>query len=662
MNKIVTTHDRFSSFLVITCLVIGMGAARANQAPVTNDDSAFTNEDVPVNIDVLGNDSDSDNDPLSVISFSNPTNGWVEINAVQSVNYIPNDDFYGGDSFTYTISDNNGGQATATVNITVAPVNDPPVAISDTTDTNEDVPVIVSVQNNDFDVDGDFLTVSSVSNSPNGSAVVNPDQTVTYTPAPDFNGNDVFTYTISDNNGGQATATVNITVAPVNDPPVAVDDHASTAGDTSVSISVLDNDLDADGDSLTVSIVSNPHNGSALVNQDQTVIYTPDPNFIGTDVFDYAITDGKLVATATVSVDSVYQGDDLWIPLNEHTGSLVMEAGGTILGPLSGFADSDAARVPGIHGNALSFDGSDDQVTLSGIPASTLPTGSEPRTVMCWIRVPQDSALEKQAMFSYGSNTAGGRFTFRLTAESKLCLEVTGGLNITGTKSLDDGQWHHVAAVCDDFNGAGGMNVDETKLYVDGTLEVIGGSSSQVMNTAIGSTAILGASAAGTDYNFAGEIDELRLFPVAMAQEQVQAQMNAANQIEAAWHRKNFGSAPVNWSADTDGDEANRLSEFAFGGNPHIADAEFAEPTIVLNQSTSRLEVSFPRRTTGSHNLLYTVDVSNDLLDWGTLTATEIGHSIFSLEDCLERVTFETDATISTEARQFTRVTIELLP
>ncbi len=186
--------------------------APGNSSPVAVDDSAATNEDAAVIIDALANDSDVDGDALSVLSATAGANGSTAINPDGTITYTPDADYNGSDAFSYTISDGNGGQATAAVNVTVAPVNDAPVAIGDSAATDEDNAVIVNVLANDSDVDGDALNIISATNGANGSAVVNPDGTITYTPNADYNGSDAFSYTISDGNGGQASATVSVTV------------------------------------------------------------------------------------------------------------------------------------------------------------------------------------------------------------------------------------------------------------------------------------------------------------------------------------------------------------------------------------------------------------------------------------------------------------------
>ncbi len=199
------------------------------------------------------------------------------------------------------MGDGNGGSATATVTVTVTGVNDGPVAVDDAATTAEDTAVGVTVLTNDSDLDGDTLSIASVSTPAHGTAVI-AGTSVTYTPAANYNGPDSFTYTVGDGNGGSATATVTVTVTGVNDGPVAVDDAATTAEDTAVSVTVLTNDSDLDGDTLAVSSVSMPAHGTAVI-AGTAVTYTPALNYNGPDSFTYTVGDGNGgSATATVSV------------------------------------------------------------------------------------------------------------------------------------------------------------------------------------------------------------------------------------------------------------------------------------------------------------------------------------------------------------------------
>jgi VCBS repeat-containing protein len=261
-----------------------------NPAPTAADDSIATIEDTPVSIAVLGNDSDPDHDPLDVASAA-AADGTVMINPDGTLTYTPRANFNGTDTVTYTISDGNGGFSTATVTVAVAPANDPPVAVTDTSTTREDTPVTLAVLVNDSDIDGNPLAVTAAS-SPDGTVTINPDGTLTFLPAADFTGTATITYTISDGAGGTASATVTVVVTPVNDPPVAAGDAATTPEDTPVTVAVLANDGDVDGDPLTVTSASSPE-GTVTPNADGTITFTPNADFNGVATVTYAISDGK---------------------------------------------------------------------------------------------------------------------------------------------------------------------------------------------------------------------------------------------------------------------------------------------------------------------------------------------------------------------------------
>jgi VCBS repeat-containing protein len=220
---------------------------------------------------------------------------------------MPNPNFNGIDSFTYKANDGSADSPTAaTVTITVTPVNDPPVAAGDAYSTLEDIALTVlapGVLGNDNDVDGDTLTAVLVSGPAHGSLTLNANGSFIYTPSPNFNGSDAFTYKANDGSADSNVATVSLTVTPVNDPPVANDDTASTAYQTPVTIDVLANDTDVDGDALTAILASGPANGSASCGSVCT--YTPNTGFAGSDSFTYQASDGRRlsnVATVTVTV------------------------------------------------------------------------------------------------------------------------------------------------------------------------------------------------------------------------------------------------------------------------------------------------------------------------------------------------------------------------
>jgi VCBS repeat-containing protein len=288
----------------------------ANDSPMANDDSYATNEDTLLNVAALGvltNDSDPDGDSLTAVLVSDVSNGSLTLNADGSFDYDPTPNFNGNDSFTYVANDGTTDSNTATVTITVNTINDPPAASDDSYATNEDTPLNVAapgVLTNDSDPDGDSLTAVLVSDVTNGSLTLNADGSFDYTPNPNFNGADSFTYTANDGSSDSNTATVNITVNAVNDPPAASDDSYTTSEDTPLNVAalgVLTNDSDPDGDPLSAVLVSDVTNGSLTLNPDGSFNYTPNPNFNGSDTFTYLANDGAAdsnIATVNITVNA----------------------------------------------------------------------------------------------------------------------------------------------------------------------------------------------------------------------------------------------------------------------------------------------------------------------------------------------------------------------
>ena len=144
-------------------------------------------------------------------SVSGPTNGTLFDGTGANRTYTPNSNFNGSDSFTFTANDGTGDSNIATVTITITPVNDAPVATSDTATTKKGKAVTIAVLTNDFDVEGNTLSVS-VDSVLNGRVKINANRTLTYTPNNRFRGTEVFSYTINDGNGGTASATVTVRV------------------------------------------------------------------------------------------------------------------------------------------------------------------------------------------------------------------------------------------------------------------------------------------------------------------------------------------------------------------------------------------------------------------------------------------------------------------
>lgn len=294
--------------------VVVISVSAFNTAPMAVDDSGAVAEGGTLMGNVIANDSDPEDDPLTATLLTGPANGTAGIAANGDYTYTPDAGFSGTDSFTYQITD---GALTdsATVTVTVTPVNDPPVAVADAFSGSENAQILGNVLANDSDPDGDTLTASLVAGVANGTLTLGPNGGFTYTPAMGFFGTDGFTYAVSDGNGGTATAAVSLTVTevvdppPENTPPVAADDVATTEEDTPVTGNVLANDTDADeGDVLTASLNGEATDGTVVLEPDGSFTYTPPEGFSGEASFSYTVTDSAGAtdtATATVTVTAV---------------------------------------------------------------------------------------------------------------------------------------------------------------------------------------------------------------------------------------------------------------------------------------------------------------------------------------------------------------------
>ncbi|MEL6791314.1 MAG: Ig-like domain-containing protein [Pseudomonadota bacterium] len=280
-----------------------------NPAPEALNNVVGTPEDTPVTFDVLGNDSDPDGDPLTVTSTTQPDNGTVVINPDGTLTYTPDPNFEGTDTFTYTIDDGNGGTDTATVTVNVPAEPDQRVAapITDMMNVDGDMVVPVDVSTNFSDSDGDPLTFTA-NGLPPGLMLDPVTGVITGMIDPDASQNGPYdvTITATDPDGDLVSTSFVWTVT--NPVPLAMDNSASTPEDTPITLAVLADDTDPDGDPLTVTAVTPPANGTVTINPDGTVTYLPGPQFNGTDTFTYTIDDGNGgtdTATVTITVDPV---------------------------------------------------------------------------------------------------------------------------------------------------------------------------------------------------------------------------------------------------------------------------------------------------------------------------------------------------------------------
>ena len=287
-------------------------AVELNNIPAAVDDTISVDEDSNVPVAVLANDTDVDGDTLSIAGYTQGVHGTVGQEG-NSLKYTPDADYNGADNFGYTISDGNS-TVTATVYVTINPINDAPAAVDDTISVDEDSNVPVAVLANDTDVDGDTLSIAGYTQGVHGT-VGQEGNSLKYTPDADYNGADNFGYTISDGNS-TVTATVYVTINPINDAPAAVDDSAVVDEDSNVVIAVLANDTDVDGDTLSIAEFTQGSHGTVEL-ADNKLRHTPNANYNGADSFSYTISDGNggtVTATVNVTINSI---NDVPVAANE---------------------------------------------------------------------------------------------------------------------------------------------------------------------------------------------------------------------------------------------------------------------------------------------------------------------------------------------------------
>jgi Bacterial Ig domain len=281
-------------------------------APTAVNDTLIGVKNTASTFNVLANDVFVEPaDPTTVMVISGPTHGTAVPQSNGTILYTPLSGFFGNDSFTYTVADtNNKTSNVATANITVLPFA-PPVPVADTATTAFNTADDINVISNDTLASGATVTSVAVATAPaHGTAVVQSDNSILYTPTAGFHGSDTFTYNETDSNGESSAspATVTVTVSPPP-APVANNDTATTQVSTADTINVIGNDTLAPGATVTsVAIATAPTHGTAVVQSNNSILYTPTTGYTGGDSFTYNETDsnGETSATpGTVTVNVV---------------------------------------------------------------------------------------------------------------------------------------------------------------------------------------------------------------------------------------------------------------------------------------------------------------------------------------------------------------------
>ncbi len=389
---------------------VAVTVTEPNNAPVAVADTATVAEGGEVDVaatTLLANDTDADEDDLSITAVGSAVNGAVALSDDKSkVTYTHDGSETTTGSFTYTVSDGTD-TSTGSVAVTVTPVNDAPTGVADTATVVEGGSVEVTVAtllSNDSDPEGDSFTFVGVGSAVNGTVALSEDKSkVTYTHDGSETTSGSYTYTVSDGTD-TGTGTVAVTVTPVNDAPAAVDDTATVAEGGEVQIAVttlLANDSDPEDGTLSVTAVGSAVNGTVGLSEDKSeVTYTHDGSETTTGSFTYTVSDGAATATGMVKITVT--------PVNDPPGALTLKDQTATVGasfsyqvPAVTDPDGDTLTYAAFLGTGsnplppgwLSFD--EDTRTFSGTPREAHVGELEIQVV-----VTDPSAASKRAEFT----------------------------------------------------------------------------------------------------------------------------------------------------------------------------------------------------------------------------------------------------------------------
>ena len=280
-----------------------------NDAPVTTDQSATTDEDTAVDITLTATDVENDNLTFTIVS--DVSNGTTSLSGT-TVTYTPTANFNGTDTFTYKANDGTDDSNISTVTVTVNSVNDAPVANDVTASTQSrtsNMRQAVTITLDATDVEGDNLTYSLVSDVSNGTTSLS-DNIVTYTPTANYDGTDTFTYKANDGTVDSNIATGTITVENVNLPPTSESASYTIPDNYDSQFKLFGEDDSLTASLLSYSIVDQPSNGTVSVSNN-IITYNPG-NFSGTDSFTYKVNDGVQdsdIATISLEIINSYFED-----------------------------------------------------------------------------------------------------------------------------------------------------------------------------------------------------------------------------------------------------------------------------------------------------------------------------------------------------------------
>jgi hypothetical protein len=389
--------------------VITINVTPINDVPIANAQSVSLAEDTARSITLSGYDAEGT--LLSYALLSSTVHGTLS-GTPPNLNYTPAANYNGGDSFTFRVSDGAQFSASATVSITITPVNDAPTTGNASYTLPEDGVVLFGTVGSD--IDGDALTHVVTVPPAHGTLTPGSSGNWTYRPSLNYNGQDSFTFVVNDGTVSSAAATVTFNITPVNDTPSVTNQSVTTAEDVAVSITPMAGDVD--GDSLTFTVFTSPAHGSVTVSDGQ-LLYTPAANYNGADSFEYQAHDPSggvntaLVSVTVTPVNDAPTANAQSLSVNEDVTSPITLTGSDIEGSaltvsivnppshgtLSG-TPPNVTYVPGANYNgpdSFTFkvnDGGLDSapatVSITVVPVNDTPSAS-PQT----LTTPEDTSL-----------------------------------------------------------------------------------------------------------------------------------------------------------------------------------------------------------------------------------------------------------------------------
>ena len=549
-----------------------------NDSPIAKNDSITLNENTNITINVLLNDSEPDSangdsiKPSTLAINTQATHGALSVDATTGiVTYTPDADYFGVDSFTYSVQDQNSLTSNvASVSLTIIEYNEPPSLNVDTNltideDTNATISYIAS------DVDG---TISSITvSASNGSATVDDATHITYTPLPNYNGSAIVTIRTTDNDGDTTTKTSTITINSLNDAPTITMEHNKTVGeDQNVTITFIAQDVDS-----TISISALATNGSVVINS-STITYIPNTNYNGSDTItiratdnDGAYTEDSCDVTITPQSDITLNLTNINLSINNIKSIYAIETNATDILLENNISSGDSTVISDVyytHNYSLKFvlddnsswwynfndtniyannlnDGNfttiignnnnninldldpskwiDNEITLNLVAHggviqttsnngasknSTISSNDKNITLEAWINYNGLSDESRQIIFQNGHTTG-----YALSLEDdggvyKVAVMVLGSGEVVSDFSISPKQWYHIAAVK--------SQNEDWKIYVDGNLTTLS-NPSLTPSTPNGDNFSI-AYDSFKDYSFRGLIDEVRLWGIARTQ------------------------------------------------------------------------------------------------------------------------------------------------